>query len=435
MPSQLFKNEAISFLACKPFTYRGTEYSMGDDFPQEEANNIETLVRARFVIPVLEEGHLKPRHWHGHIRTREQAEEYLNRERVQLRMPHEYDSDEEVDIGVLTHPHTTPEPEGEGEPALPEETSIVDVDRVRVGRRRPSQRRRSSEGEDAPEGLEFDPADYTVDEVQAYLVEHPEDRELVLKAERERAGPQGNPGGVMESAFGIDHGYEEIGKFGFGGLGRLRSGWPGGSVRQPSRGEAKVQAGKGAPDKAGSKGWARKHGAGRDRRQAEMAPAGCWSKLGQGMAEASRSDWWRSQPAVQPLVASVVGAALMRTAATVLMLSAFGVDHGEVQQGRLPWPSRAWRPAADAATRPSEQLRASQAGPAGPQKIKEPQPSRLRRTSRSRAPAGVPVRAPRCRRRLPREAARAHRYCTGGRRRRGRLQVPERQAAQEEEAV
>ena len=187
MPSQLYANEAISFLACKPFTYRGTEYSMGDDFPQEEANNIETLVRARFVIPVLEEGALKPRHWHGHIRTREQAEEYLNRDRVQLRMPHEYDSDEEVDIGVLTHPHTTPEPEGEGEPALPEETSIVDVDEP-VDE---PEEETEPESEATPEGLEFDPADYTVDEVKAYLVDHPEDRDLVLKAEADGRGRKG----------------------------------------------------------------------------------------------------------------------------------------------------------------------------------------------------------------------------------------------------
>ena len=87
MPSQLYTNEAISFLACKPFTYRGVEYSIGDDFPQAEANNIETMVRARFVIPIVETAQEKPRHWHKHIRTREQAEEYLTRSRTQLGCP------------------------------------------------------------------------------------------------------------------------------------------------------------------------------------------------------------------------------------------------------------------------------------------------------------------------------------------------------------
>ena len=87
MAIQLLKNEGISFIAAKNFTYAGTQYVMGEEFPQEEARNIETLVRARFVLPVLEEGHLKPRHWHTLVRTREEAEEYLNRERVQLVMP------------------------------------------------------------------------------------------------------------------------------------------------------------------------------------------------------------------------------------------------------------------------------------------------------------------------------------------------------------
>jgi hypothetical protein len=160
MPSQLLTNEGITFLACKPFTYRGTEYAMGDDFPQEEANNIETLVRARFVIPVLEEGYLRPRHWHGHIRTREQAEEYLNRDRVQLRMPHEPDSDEVVNLEVLTHPETTPEPEATEEPEVEETT------------------------EEPEEDEEYDPGEHTVLEVQAYLAEHPEETEEVLARER-----------------------------------------------------------------------------------------------------------------------------------------------------------------------------------------------------------------------------------------------------------
>lgn len=194
MPSQLYTNEGISFLAAKPFTYRGTPYAIGDDFPQEEANNIETLVRSRFVIPVIEEGVLRPRHWHGHIRTREQAEEYLNRSRVQLVMPHEYDSDEVVDIGVLTHPHTTPEPEGEGESALPEEKVIDSIDEPETESESASEEPEEPEepeGEVAPTGLEFDPADYTVDEVRAYLAEHPEDRELVLAAERDGRGRKG----------------------------------------------------------------------------------------------------------------------------------------------------------------------------------------------------------------------------------------------------
>ena len=182
MPSQLLKNEGISFVACKPFTYRGTEYSMGDDFPQEEANNIETLVRSRYVIPVLEEGYLRPRHWHKHIRTREQAEEYLNRSRVQLKLPEEPDSDEVVNIPVLTHPHLTPEPEGEGEDVLATEIP-------------PEQ-----EEELVPEEEgQFDPGEHTVAEVLAYLEDaSPEEEERVLAAESAENGGRGRKGILEE---------------------------------------------------------------------------------------------------------------------------------------------------------------------------------------------------------------------------------------------
>ena len=167
MPSQLFTNGKIEFLACKPFTYRGEEYAIGDDFPQEEANNIETLVRARFVIPIVEDVADKPRHWHGHIRTRDQAEEYLNRERVQLRMPYEHDSDEEVNLNVLTHPETTPEPTQES------------TDESGAGE--------GAEGDPS----EFNPDDHTVSEVKAYLAKHPEDEERVLAAEERGRGRKG----------------------------------------------------------------------------------------------------------------------------------------------------------------------------------------------------------------------------------------------------
>jgi hypothetical protein len=161
MPSQLYTNEAVSFLACKPFTYRGKPYAIGDDFPQEEANNIETLVRARFVIPVVETHEDKPRHWHKHIRTREQAEEYLNRNRVQLRMPYPEDSNAVVDLDVLTHPEQTPEPESES----------------------------GGTGED--QDSEFDPSEHTVNEVKAYIREHPEDEDRVRQAERDGRARKG----------------------------------------------------------------------------------------------------------------------------------------------------------------------------------------------------------------------------------------------------
>jgi len=171
---QLLKNDGISFVAAKNFVYAGEEYVMGQEFPQEAARNIETLVRARFVLPVLEEGHLKPRHWHTHVRTREEAEEYLNRDRVQLVWPAEPDT--QVDLNVLTNPELTPEPEGEGTDALaPTEDSAEEPD------------------PEPPESLEetYDPAEHNVDAVNEYIAEHPEQKDEVLAMERAGRGRKG----------------------------------------------------------------------------------------------------------------------------------------------------------------------------------------------------------------------------------------------------
>jgi hypothetical protein len=178
---QLLNNEGISFIAAKNFTYGGTEYVMGQEFPQEEARNIETLVRARFVLPVLEEGALRPRHWHGHIRTREEAEEYLNRDRVQLVWPTEPDT--AVDLETLTYPERTPEPEGEGEDVF---APTADTESSES----PSEPEADPE---PPESLEetYDPAEHNVEAVLQYMDEHPEQREEVLAMERAGRGRKG----------------------------------------------------------------------------------------------------------------------------------------------------------------------------------------------------------------------------------------------------
>jgi hypothetical protein len=163
MPSQLINNEAISFVCAKNFTYAGEDYQMGDDFPQEVAKNIESLVRARFLIPVIESTDDKPRHWHREVRTREEAMEYLNRDRVQLRMHHEPDSDEVVDIEKLTYPETTPEAEELAESQSEETTTAAQ----------------------AVHDDQYDPSYHTVVEVNTYLATaDAEERERVLEAER-----------------------------------------------------------------------------------------------------------------------------------------------------------------------------------------------------------------------------------------------------------
>ena len=169
MPSQLLTNDKISFIVCKPFSSRGKDYEVGDDFPQEEARDIEVFVRARFVKPCIESAEDKVfiKQWHNEIRTRAEVMETLTRDRAQLVWPTPPDSDEVVNLDVLTHPETTPEvgPEsGVDEDSAPAETE--------------------AEADGTGENSTYDPGEHTVAEVEQYLAEHPEETEAVLAAER-----------------------------------------------------------------------------------------------------------------------------------------------------------------------------------------------------------------------------------------------------------
>lgn len=153
MVSQLLSNDKISFVACRNFTSNGKEYSVGDDFPQEDARNIEVFVRARYVIPVIDDIADKThiRHWHRELRPKDEVLERLSRDRVQLLMPGEEIPGEPVD-----EPETT-------EAETPEESGAES----------------------------FDPGDHTVTEVKDYLAAHPEDRDRVLAAEAAGRGRKG----------------------------------------------------------------------------------------------------------------------------------------------------------------------------------------------------------------------------------------------------
>lgn len=172
MVSQLLKNDKISFVVAKPFISREKTYEVGDDFPQEDARDIETMVRARFVIPVVDSIEDKKfiRHWHTEIRPKDEVLERLNRDRVQLRMPQEYDSDEEVNLHRLTYPETTPD----GEELAAEQENKTPVQPL------PEEH---DEDEMAESGG-YDPGEHTVVEVQQHVEEHPEETQAVLDAER-----------------------------------------------------------------------------------------------------------------------------------------------------------------------------------------------------------------------------------------------------------
>ena len=171
MPSQLYKNEGISFVCAKNFKWRDTEYHQGDDFPQEEANNVETMVRSRFLIPVVDDLDDKPRHWHREVQLRDQVMAKLNQEVVQIVMP---DQEAQTPDGEPYGESTdTPAPSEE----LPEPTQADDT--AGAGGGYDSQ-------PEPPESLEetYDPSEHNVIAVQEYIDEHPEQKDEVLAMER-----------------------------------------------------------------------------------------------------------------------------------------------------------------------------------------------------------------------------------------------------------
>jgi hypothetical protein len=110
--------------------FKGVEYLYGEDFDQDEvrvpAYNIETLVRNRFLIPVVDSYDDKPRHWYREIKLR---------------------SDVEAKMGLDNRPDEELPPA----PDVPVE--------------------------------EFDPNDFSVKKVKAYVNEHPEETQVVLNKE------------------------------------------------------------------------------------------------------------------------------------------------------------------------------------------------------------------------------------------------------------
>ena len=184
MRSPLLSNDRVYFVVPKPFTSGEKTYAIGDEFPQEGARNIEMMVRARYVVPVVDNLADRPKYWYKEVKLRSVLMEKLNRENVQLKMPepyHEPDSDEVVTLPQLTHPATTPEPE-ETEPDEPPPAEAVHLE-------------------------QYDPSYHSTREVKEYLatVHDPEERERIIESERNGQGTEGDPE-VMISAFGVDHG-------------------------------------------------------------------------------------------------------------------------------------------------------------------------------------------------------------------------------------
>lgn len=168
MPSNLYLNEKISFIAGRNFTFAGVEYKVGDEFDQELApGRIEQLVRTRHIYPVVDDRADKTRFFHREVHVRADIERVLSKDRGRGQIvlageePPSYDST----------PVEEPVEDVAEDPVVEEPQADDSVD----------------EGEEPDDsGSEpFDPADHTLPEVREYLQGASEDeRERVLEAER-----------------------------------------------------------------------------------------------------------------------------------------------------------------------------------------------------------------------------------------------------------
>ena len=106
MPSQLYDNEAVTFICGRDFLYNGKQYKTGKDFPQEDLlDSPEVLVRNRFIIPVIDEMIDKPRHWHREVKLKSIVLKKLKQDvKDKSREPEEEPEDESFDPNEHTVP-------------------------------------------------------------------------------------------------------------------------------------------------------------------------------------------------------------------------------------------------------------------------------------------------------------------------------------------
>lgn len=241
MPTQLYTNRNITFICGRNFTWNGTEYKLGDEWDQElSVGRLDSMVRSRYLYPVVDSTDEKPRHWHHHVHVREVLEKKLGITRdleqssiatrgPQIGIEHsvaDYEShtpwEETSDNGQALHDKAVlayetervlkeeneenPEPEDETESPLmrtdeesveerTEETEPVtnaDGDVVLDS---------TPEDEDERALVEedlYDPAEHSVDEVMEYLTSDISEDEYNRVVAAERVGKQRK--GIMNNA-------------------------------------------------------------------------------------------------------------------------------------------------------------------------------------------------------------------------------------------
>lgn len=184
MPSQLINNEAVSFVVAKPLKWYDHYYEPGDDFPQEDANNIETLIRSRYLVPVVDDIKDKPRHWHREVQVRDAAIEKIMGETTQLVLPEIVGGEAVQNVpaeGDQPAPAEVADSAPPDEPVESQEPSEAEAEAA------------ETTGEAVHTG-EYDPTYHTVQEVVDYMDSHADERAGII--ERERAGK--NRKGIVE---------------------------------------------------------------------------------------------------------------------------------------------------------------------------------------------------------------------------------------------
>lgn len=120
MPSILTQYENVDFIAGKPFVYNGTVFDMGDDVPDAKRyGNLESMVRSRRLIPVVDEYSKAPFQFRRTVMTRELALRKLGLGEGGLRQ-----------TGLSQTKNDDPEPLAEGEFNPAEHTADQVLDHV-----------------------------------------------------------------------------------------------------------------------------------------------------------------------------------------------------------------------------------------------------------------------------------------------------------------
>lgn len=160
MPSNLYLNEDVTFIAGRNFTFAGEKFEVGDEFDQELApGRIEQLVRTRHVYPVVDDRADKTRFFHREVHVREDIDRILGKDRgvgqIQLQRAEEpapVDADEPADPGATLALQAL-------QNALTEE--VLEEENAEV-----------EEDDAEPEVIEeelYDPSEHNSPEVQEYL--------------------------------------------------------------------------------------------------------------------------------------------------------------------------------------------------------------------------------------------------------------------------